>query len=421
MAAAICLENLSKRYRVTGPAGAVPYRTLREEIIRLGSRPVRWFRNGAADARAEEFWALREVSFEVAPGEVVGIIGRNGAGKSTLLKILSRITKPTRGRARLRGRLGSLLEVGTGFHPELTGRENIFLNGAILGMTREETRRKFEEIVAFADVERFLDMPVKRYSSGMFVRLAFAVAAHLEPEILLVDEVLAVGDSAFQKKCLGKMEQVSRQGRTILFVSHQMSAVQHLCQSAILLRNGRVTAKGTTSDVIEQYLRETMELTDIPLADRTDRKGSGALRFLSLSLQDQRGQPIPTFQTGQDATLVLRYENRSRRDLTNLRLDVGIDNQLGQRILWLSTELTGGDFARVSSENCVLRAHLPRCPLMPGRYGLTLFCTLSGEVADWLPNAGYFHVEPGDFYATGKIPNAQGVDYLLDHSFSVEA
>ena len=248
-------EGLGKRYRLQHRRSNAGYETMRDAMMRAAGAPFRWLQgwNGPPTA-VDDFWALRNVSFEVARGEVVGIIGRNGAGKSTLLKILSRITEPTTGRVTIDGRLASLLEVGTGFHPELTGRENIYLNGAILGMTRQEIRRNFESIVAFAEVERFLDTPVKRYSSGMYVRLAFAVAAHLEPDILVVDEVLAVGDAEFQKKSLGKMHEVSRRGRTVLFVSHNMAAVQALCSRAIWLDRGEVAATGATADVIAQYL-----------------------------------------------------------------------------------------------------------------------------------------------------------------------
>src|SRR5579862_1426963 len=243
MKPAIRVQNLSKLYRIS-PTLAGPYRTLRDSIVDAAKIPVRAFRRAFGrpaaleSPQATDFWALRDVSFEVQPGEVVGIIGRNGAGKSTLLKILSRITEPTEGRVTLRGRVASLLEVGTGFHPELTGRENIFLNGAILGMARAEIRRKFDEIVAFAEIEKFLDTPVKRYSSGMYVRLAFAVAAHLEPEILVIDEVLAVGDAEFQKKCIGKMEAVAVSGRTVLFVSHNIGSISSVCDYGMLLKQG---------------------------------------------------------------------------------------------------------------------------------------------------------------------------------------
>lgn len=253
MLPAVSVENVSKRFCLAHAAGERPaYGTFREELVRWASWPARAF-SGERNRR-EDFWALRDVSFDVQPSEVIGIIGRNGAGKSTLLKVLSRITKPTGGRVRLRGRVGSLLEVGTGFHPELSGRENIFLSGAVLGMKRAEIRRKFDEMVAFAEVERFLDTPVKRYSSGMYMRLAFAVAAHLEPEILLVDEVLAVGDVAFQRKCLGKMGEVARGGRTILFVSHNMTAVSNLCERTIWLADGRVRTIGPTKQVLSEYL-----------------------------------------------------------------------------------------------------------------------------------------------------------------------
>jgi len=249
----IHIEELGKRYRLGAPQRA--YKTIRETIMETVLSPFRIGRKGLSHESNNTFWALKDVSFEVKQGEVVGIIGRNGAGKSTLLKILSRITVPTEGRVRIFGRIGSLLEVGTGFHPELTGRENIFLNGAILGMKREEIKTKFDEIVAFAEVEKFIDMPVKHYSSGMYVRLAFAVAAHLEPDILLLDEVLAVGDAAFQKKCLGKMGDVAKEGRTVLFVSHNMTAVKSLCQRAIWLDKGMVVGAGEVGRVVDSYLQ----------------------------------------------------------------------------------------------------------------------------------------------------------------------
>ena len=250
---AITVENLSKRYIIGRQRSKDDgLRHLIEDAMRA---PLAWLRSRREQKKRDtgEYWALKDVSFEVKPGEVLGIMGRNGAGKSTLLKILSRITEPTSGRITINGRVASLLEVGTGFHPELTGRENIFLNGAILGMSRAEIRRKFDEIVAFSEVEQFLDTPVKRYSSGMYVRLAFAVAAHLEPEILIVDEVLAVGDAQFQKKCLGKMEDVAKQGRTILFVSHNMAAVSQLCSTVILLESGRIATRGAARQVVGDY------------------------------------------------------------------------------------------------------------------------------------------------------------------------
>lgn len=259
MKAVIQVEGLSKKYQIKHQAGGALYKTLRETITHL---PKRLFSRSPKESR-EEFWALNDVSFNIMPGERVGIIGRNGAGKSTLLKLLSRITEPTKGRITLRGRVASLLEVGTGFHPELTGRENIFLNGAILGMHRSEIQRKFDEIVDFSGVEKFLDTPVKRYSSGMYVRLAFAVAAHLEPEILIVDEVLAVGDAEFQKKCMGKMEEVSQgQGRTVLLVSHNMNHILALCPGALFLGNGQVIFQGMAEDVIKEYKQAQRALSN---------------------------------------------------------------------------------------------------------------------------------------------------------------
>ncbi|MDO8541035.1 MAG: polysaccharide ABC transporter ATP-binding protein [Opitutaceae bacterium] len=249
----ITVENVSKRYHL----GMVRHDTLRDRLTHAMRAPLNRLR-GVVEPDPTEFWALRDINFEVKRGEVLGIIGRNGAGKSTLLKILSRITEPTTGRIRIRGRVASLLEVGTGFHPELSGRENIFLNGAILGMSRAEIRRKFDEIVAFAEVERFLDTPVKHYSSGMYVRLAFAVAAHLEPEILIVDEVLAVGDAAFQQKCLGRMQTVAHDGRTILFVSHNMDAMLHLCTHGILIEGGRIKSRGEPAAIVPVYLNTGM-------------------------------------------------------------------------------------------------------------------------------------------------------------------
>jgi lipopolysaccharide transport system ATP-binding protein len=285
----ITVENLGKKYRLDHQADRPRYSSLRDV---LSEKAKRLFRPAASRAqRMEEFWALKDVSFEVRPGEVVGIIGRNGAGKSTLLKILSRITEPTTGRVRLRGRIASLLEVGTGFHQELTGRENIFLNGAILGMSRTEIRSKFDEIVAFSEVEKFLDTPVKRYSSGMYVRLAFGVAAHLEPEILVVDEVLAVGDAEFQKKCLGKMQDVSKGGRTVLFVSHNMSAIQSLCTAAVVLERGRLRFLGSIEAAIGEYLKSIRGNED---ADRVIKLGSD-LRITRMKVQPasiNSGDPV---------------------------------------------------------------------------------------------------------------------------------
>ncbi len=306
----IRVENLSKRYQIG--VQRLPYHTLREVLVEASLAPFRRLRSlmKGEDNRGNSnnfFWALDDVSFEVHEGEAVGIIGRNGAGKSTLLKILSRITKPTTGRAHLYGRVSSMLEVGTGFHPELTGRENIYLNGAILGMRRAEIERKFDEIVAFAETKKFLDTPVKFYSSGMFVRLAFAVAAHLEPEILVVDEVLAVGDAAFQKKCLGKMGDVARGGRTVLFVSHNMSAINRLCSRAILLNAGRVIEDGTALDVTGRYLAGSAEETGTRIWDLDRAPGTEDLRLVSIALYGKDGRPVSVVYVGEQLTLRIEY------------------------------------------------------------------------------------------------------------------
>jgi lipopolysaccharide transport system ATP-binding protein len=281
----IKVENLSKQYRLGGEKK--PYSTLRESLVEAARKPLKAFQR-QTEQNSSSFWALRDISFNVMPGEVVGIIGRNGAGKSTLLKILSRITEPTLGQIELYGRVGSLLEVGTGFHPELTGRENIFLNGAILGMRREEIASKFDEIVDFAEVEKFLDTPVKHYSSGMYTRLAFAVAANLEPEILIVDEVLAVGDIEFQKKCFGKMSEVSKQGRTVLIVSHNMGSIINLCSQAILLRQGQKVAEGTPSEVVTSYLDSGIEASgEFAWATPGEAPGNDNIRLKAVRIISQ--------------------------------------------------------------------------------------------------------------------------------------
>jgi lipopolysaccharide transport system ATP-binding protein len=285
MQPAIRVENLSKSYRVAHNQQRGDYRTLRDSIVDAVKAPFRRVMNRGESAKADDFWALKDVSFEVQPGEVVGIIGSNGAGKSTLLKILSRITKPTMGRIELNGRVGSLLEVGTGFHPELTGRENIYLNGSILGMSRKEIAKKFDEILAFAGVETFLDLPVKRYSSGMYVRLAFAVAAHLELEILVVDEVLAVGDQAFQQKCLGKMKDVTQSGRTVLFVSHNMAAVRALCNRGVFVESGCIRHIGDVDSTTEYYIQSQAGSeagVDINRLPAVSRDGTLILKTASL-------------------------------------------------------------------------------------------------------------------------------------------
>ncbi len=305
-------EGLSKRYRIRSRQAR--YRTLREAILEVATAPARWLRtarrgSAVTDGGDDEIWALEDVSFEVRQGEAIGIIGRNGAGKSTLLKVLSRITEPTRGRVRVAGRVGSLLEIGTGFHNELTGRENIFLNGAILGMRRSEIQRRFDEIVAFAEVEKFLDTAVKHYSSGMYMRLAFAVAAYLDPEILLVDEVLAVGDIEFQKKCLGRMGDIAHTGRTVLFVSHNMASIANLCSRALLLERGRLVAEGPAQGVVQQYLEMARSAEgEVRWADPSTAPGDDIVRLHSVGvLQDEAVGPVPDVDIAREVIIEISY------------------------------------------------------------------------------------------------------------------
>lgn len=301
------VENLGKQYRIGAREPA--YTTLRETIVGLANAPLRRLRAGNGSSANNLIWVLQDVSFEIAPGEVIGVIGRNGAGKSTLLKILSRITQPTTGRIELFGRTASLLEVGTGFHPELTGRENIYLNGAILGMGRAEMNRKFEEIVAFAEVEQFIDTPVKHYSSGMYLRLAFAVAAHLEPEILLVDEVLAVGDASFQRKCLDKMQDVGQQGRTVIFVSHNMSAITKLCPRTLLLDQGRVIADGPSSEVVHTYLASGLSMGAVrEWPDLSKAPGDEIVRLCAVRVRNRDGKISETTDIRQPVDIEIEYE-----------------------------------------------------------------------------------------------------------------
>ena len=407
MPAAIRIENLSKRYRVShdAPRGAYGYRTFRDELTRLAKAPWRLAKGRRETARqsatTEDFWALKDVAFAVEPGEVVGIIGRNGAGKSTLLKVLSRITKPTTGRVELRGRVGSLLEVGTGFHPELSGRENIYLNGAILGMTRGEIARRFDEIVAFAEVERFLDTPVKRYSSGMYVRLAFAVAASLEPEVLIVDEVLAVGDMAFQRKCLGRMREVGRSGCTVLFVSHNMPAVESLCSRAVLLDGGRVVADGDVQPLVSEYQRRVMTTMGVSGVALADMEAPGRVQkiFRAATLVDADG--VPTNYVPMGGTLRVRLSLHAARPVAYPIITLGIDDTLGHRLLSLLTPASQPPIESLEGP-CELECRVDRFPLAPGEYWMKLGLATVGEEIDELERALIFTVVEGDAFGDGR-------------------
>lgn len=435
-------ENLGKQYRIGAKEG--PYRTLRDSLTNAAAAPFRMFRSGSRKKSSGQdkiwelqdvsfevkkgeifkhvnvettIWALKNVSFEVNQGEILGIIGANGAGKSTLLKILSRITEPTEGRARLKGRVGTLLEVGTGFHPELTGRENIYLNAAILGMKKAEIDRKFDEIVAFAEVEKFIDTPVKHYSSGMHLRLGFAVAAHLDPEILVVDEVLAVGDAHFQNKCLGKMGDVAKQGRTVLFVSHNMPAIQVLCPKAILLTGGKIADYGAATDVCRGYLRSAEEKVHTDLGSRKDRRGSQVVVFKAFRMLDRDRHPVNAFLCGQTAILRFEFENRVGHPLHNFSFALGIDSDLGYRITHLSTDVSGPDL-EIAGDSRAIEVIIDKLPLAPGRYTFTIFSTERAGIADWVQEAGSFFVEAGDYFGTGRFPAPQGV-FIMNHRIVV--
>ena len=374
MKPAIRVENLSKQFLINHELQGQGYRTFREAITDVVMMPIRQLRAGAALGKTEEFWALQDINFEINPGEVLGIIGRNGAGKSTLLKILSRITDPTAGRVELRGRVGSLLEVGTGFHPELTGRENVFLNGSILGMSRKEISSKFDEIVDFSGVEKFLDTPVKRYSSGMRVRLAFAVAAHLEPEILLIDEVLAVGDVEFQKKCLGKMENIAEGGRTILFVSHNMSAIRSLTTQTILLRGGQLQEIGETADVIETYLsdalREKVKGNGHNLTYfRRDQNTNTPIKFHKIWVTGADGTATEILQRQEDFTV--HFDIESADDFAEVFLSFKIVGDHGNEVALIYSGDQREQLRLVKGRQTIA-CNIQQMPVSPGRYFISV-------------------------------------------------
>jgi lipopolysaccharide transport system ATP-binding protein len=394
---AINVEKISKVYQLAQFADR--HTSFREALTSAAMAPFRRFRQlRGTDKTMEDFWALRDVSFTVQPGEVVGIVGRNGAGKSTLLKILSRIAEPTEGRAVMRGRVASLLEVGTGFHPELSGRENIYLNGSILGMKRREIAARFADIVAFAEIEKFLDTPVKRYSSGMYVRLAFAVAAHLEPEILIVDEVLAVGDAEFQKRCLGKMRQISEGGgRTVLFVSHNMAAVSALCSRAILLANGSLKADGTPASVIQEYLIPAAGDSGAGVDLRHAEGRAKGIRpvFTSLRIRGPGGEPATAFFPGDSVSVELGVS--LPQPLRSPRIGIGVNNARGDRVFAVATYLSSQPISRIDNESTI-RAVFSMPPLYPGRYSVDASLSAEeGPFIDQVDAAGAFEVLQGGY------------------------
>jgi lipopolysaccharide transport system ATP-binding protein len=393
MNAVIKIDGLSKRYALQ--RNMPRYSSLRDELTQRTRDGIGRLlgRSRPENSPTEEFWALKDVSLSIGQGDRVGVIGRNGAGKSTLLKILSRITDPTEGSIDIVGRVSSLLEVGTGFHPELSGRENIYLNGAILGMRKDEISRKFDDIVQFAEVERFLDTPVKRYSSGMYVRLAFAVAAHLEPDVLIVDEVLAVGDAQFQQKCLGRMEELSRDGRTILFVTHNMDAMLALCNRAVILNKGKMVFDGSPTEARQSYLTQVSSV-EYSVAKNAGRGGSGGVYVNSVWLEGTQshaiisGEPISLCI---EATVTEQYEQR-----TDLQVAFGIDMLDGQRIFTVLSSWEGGEPILSSYGRIAVRCDIPQFPVVPGRYLVSATILFRGDTLDSVQHCASFDVLPRD-------------------------
>ena len=420
---AIEATDLSKKYRL----GTIGMTSLREDLSR-------WWGQKKQNAPAQintktagidqsrminnsEFWALHDLNFQIPKGEVVGLIGANGSGKSTLLKILSRITEPTRGEVKIRGKVASLLEVGTGFHPELTGRENVYINGAILGMTRREVDAKFDEIVEFAGVSDFIDTPIKRYSSGMTVRLGFAVAAHLDPDILIVDEVLAVGDLRFQNRCIKQMQKIANSGKTVLFVSHQMTTVENLCKSAFLLSEGKIVFHGPTAKVIYTYReRETFQHSN-SLSERASREGNGNCKLVGFELRNESHQKIDALISGEVAYIILNFEV-VREQKNRLCLSLGISTPNQNRIAHLCMKTFGQSIAPISDKTFEVRLKLPRVELNQGTYKVTTFLDdESGEIIDWVVDAFTLNVSESDFYGTGMIPRIDQAVFLMEHAF----
>jgi lipopolysaccharide transport system ATP-binding protein len=401
----ISIQNLGKRYKI----GMRPrYGNLRESIMNSlrGSLNALLLqgRNGRAGVEDAHIWALRDVTLDIMPGEVLGLIGGNGAGKSTLLKILSRITEPTTGRVDLYGRMGSLLEVGTGFHPELTGRENIYLSAAILGMRRAEIDRKFDEIVAFADVEKFIETPVKHYSGGMYVRLAFAVAAHLEPEILLVDEVLAVGDVAFQKKCLGKMGEIARGGRTVLFVSHNMASIESLCDSCVLLDSGRLLKKGRAGEVIGEYISSQIKHGSIQgsLVDHPGRRARREPIMTSVTILSGSEMPVSVVRMGAPLSIVVGFETKDAPICPVLGLVVKTSQ--GWPVFGVNNRFIGGYRFEEPVSRGTIACRIESLPLTAGTYIVDLYLGDHHQDFDVVFEATIFEVIPSDVFGTGQLP-----------------
>lgn len=420
----IRFENISKLYQLgTVGTGTLSHDLRRWWITRVLRREDPYLKIGETNDRAvrghsDYVYALRDINIDIEEGDVVGIVGKNGAGKSTLLKLLSRVTAPSTGRIVVHGRVASLLEVGTGFHPELTGRENIYMNGCIMGMKRSEIDRKLDEIIDFSGCERYIDTPVKRYSSGMTVRLGFAVAAHLEPEILVVDEVLAVGDAEFQKKAIGKMHDISHhQGRTVLFVSHNMSSIQNLCTKGILLKNGKIDFNGDIGDTIQRYLANQQDRSRVDIGDIVDRSGNGALRFTGIQFTDINAIGKNTFKVGETMIITVSFQTTERfRNARNSRIDISIRDMYDKPVSWLSSYINK---QKIDSDSTHLVFRIPRIMLNAGSYNMNLYSSVDGDIADWVRNVSSFNIVFGNYFGNGStIPEGQGpcvTDFICEH------
>jgi lipopolysaccharide transport system ATP-binding protein len=418
---AIQVRGLGKEYQIGIRERG--YTTFRDAVVNAFKAPFRRLRNlsGAAE-EGGSFWALKDVSFDVEPGEVIGVIGRNGAGKSTLLKLLSQITEPTTGEITLNGRVASLLEVGTGFHPELTGRENIFLNGSILGMSRVEIKKKFDEIVSFAEVEKFLDTPVKRYSSGMYVRLAFAVAAHLEPEILIVDEVLAVGDAAFQTKCLGRMSDIAGEGRTVLFVSHNMAAINRMCRTGVMLEGGRIKFLGRSGEAIDYYNRtvtsSNKESPHVLFSADPSAARNQIVQITRVEMLDVNNDTRDLVQTWDD--IVVRIHGICEQPMNSAAVEMEINTASGERLLHLSSRRDSSSPISLPKGNWSVDCAIRQLPLSAGRYNLSVYVSLPEVETYWRGrDIASFEIFPQDVFRSGVAPVISRAPFVIPHTWRI--
>lgn len=420
----IKVENLSKRYRIGSREKSTDtFVGMIASIIKAPFQNYKRLRNLVnfdKNSDNDIIWALRDVSFQLEQGDVLGIVGRNGVGKSTLLKVLSRITDPTSGFIEITGRVSSLLEVGTGFHPELTGRDNVYLNGTILGMTKKEIDIKFDQIVEFSEMEKFIDTPVKWYSSGMKVRLAFSVAAHLDPEIMIVDEVLAVGDVEFQKKCLGKMENVSQGGRTVLFVSHNLNAIHSLCPKSIFLDKGSVVDFGKTGDIIYQYINTVLKNENaLPLDQRTDRIGSGTVKVSSFRVLDAKKNEIQYMESGKDYCFEIGYVNNDKQELENILAYIDIYDEKNDRVLLFGSVYTK-DKIKLNADKGFINCFVNELPLAGGRYYFQVHLSNGKFALDIIKEVASIPVNGGDFFGTGSLGDPEYCKILHHANWSYE-